>query len=124
MEAISALEKTSSLIAPHLLVSEIRTIAADDLWMSQCYGQTCAAFHFTWKQNVAAINKVLPMIEDEIAPFRARPHWGKLFTTRQDTLAGLYKRLPDFRDLTEHHDPDGKFRNAFVSRNIFAVESN
>ena len=72
---------------PHLLISEIRTIAADDLWMSPCYKQPSVAIHFTWKQDWDAVRELLPVIEKELAPYKARPHWGKLFTMPRRRVA-------------------------------------
>ena len=119
VEAILAVERLRDQITPHLLISEIRTIAADDLWMSPCYKQSCVTIHFTWKQDWPAVSKLLPVIEKELAPFKARPHWGKLFTTNPATLKSIYSKMPDFIELAKKYDPQGKFRNEFLSRNIF-----
>ncbi len=59
------------------------------------------------------------MIEAQLAPFGARPHWGKLFTTPATHLEALYPRLSDFRQLLRHYDPEGKFRNRFLDTYIF-----
>jgi alditol oxidase len=115
-EAILAVNSLSDRIAPLLFVSELRTVAADDLWMSPCYRRASLAIHFTWKPDWAAVKEVLPMIERQLAPFEARPHWGKLFTMAP---ARLYERLPDFRNLVELYDPAGKFRNDYLSANLF-----
>ena len=76
VDAILAVENLRDQITPHLLISEIRTIAADNLWMSPCYKQPCVAIHFTWKQDWPDVSKLLPVIEKELGPFQARPHWG------------------------------------------------
>ncbi len=107
-------------VSPHLLISEIRTIAADDLWMSPCYKQPCVTIHFTWKQDWPAVRKLLPVIEKELAPFKARPHWGKLFTTPPAELKSIYEKLPAFIELCKTYDPQGKFRNEFLNTNIFS----
>ncbi len=120
--AITALHAINGLrdhISPILQISEIRTVAADDLWMSPFYKQDCVAIHFTWQKNWPAVKGVLPLIESALAPFDARPHWGKLFTMPASQLATLYPKLPDFRDLLRTYDPDGKFRNAFLDTYIF-----
>ena len=96
MEAILAVERLRDQVGPHLLISEIRAIAADDLWMSPCYKQACVTIHFTWKQEWDAVSKLLPVIERELAPFKARPHWGKLFTTSPEQLKSIYGKLPEF----------------------------
>jgi xylitol oxidase len=119
VEAILAIERLRDQVGPHLLISEIRTIAADDLWLSPCYRQPCITIHFTWKQDWPAVRKLLPVIEKQLAPFNARPHWGKLFSTSPSELKSVYKKLPDFIDLSKKYDPNGKFRNEFLNTNIF-----
>jgi xylitol oxidase len=118
MEAIRAIERLRDRITPHLFISEIRTIAADALWMSPHYRRPSLAIHFTWKPNWSAVRQVLPVIERELAPFGARPHWGKLFTTPPAQFAKLYERLPDFQKLVREYDPKGKFRNEFLRETI------
>jgi xylitol oxidase len=118
VDAILAIARMRQPIGPHLFISEIRAVAADNLWMSPCYRQESVAIHFTWKQDWPAVSKLLPAIEKELAPFKAKPHWGKLFTMAPSALASLYERLPDFRSLAATYDPRGKFRNEFVNRYI------
>jgi len=119
VEAILAVERLRDQVGPYLLISEIRAIAADDLWMSPCYKQACVTIHFTWKQDWPAVSKLLPVIERELAPFSARPHWGKLFTTSPAQLKAIYQKMPEFIELSKRYDPQGKFRNEFLNRNIF-----
>jgi alditol oxidase len=119
VEAILAISRLGGQIGPHLLTSEIRSIAADDLWLSPCYQQDSVALHFTWKQDWPAVSQLLPMIENELAPFEAKPHWGKLFTMDPATLQKKYSRLPEFRALAQQLDPRGKFRNDFLNHYIF-----
>jgi xylitol oxidase len=119
-EAILAVERLHEQVSPHLLITEIRAIAADDLWMSPCYKQDCVTIHFTWKQDWPAVSKLLPVIEKELAPFDARPHWGKLFTTSPAVLRKIYGRMPEFVELAKKYDPAGKLRNEFLVRNVFA----
>ena len=118
-DALQAVQSTREYIAPYLLISEIRTIAADNLWMSPCYQQTSVALHFTWKLDWPAVRELLPLVEEQLAPFNARPHWGKLFTMSPATLQSRYKKLQDFRDLLQQFDPQGKFRNAFLDTYLF-----
>ena len=121
LAAFHAIDELREHITPILQISELRTIAADNLWMSPCYQQACVAIHFTWKMDWPAVSQVLPVIEERLAPFRARPHWGKLFTMRPEDLQARYAKLPEFRDLLRHYDPQGKFRNAFLDAYIFGV---
>jgi xylitol oxidase len=117
--AIRAVAKLREQIAPLILISEIRTIAADKLWMSPCYEQASVAIHFTWKQNWPAVCELLPIIEEKLAPFDARPHWGKLFTIPPARVQSLYKKLPEFRELLSSFDLQGKFRNAFLDTYVY-----
>ena len=120
VEAILAVERLHEQVSPHLLISEIRTIAADDLWLSMCYRQPSVAIHFTWKQDWPAVRNVLPVIEKELSPFEPRPHWGKLFTMAPGDLRARYEKLGDFVNLAKKYDPKGKFRNDFLNQNLFA----
>jgi xylitol oxidase len=122
VDAILALERMRDQITPHLMITEIRAIAADDLWMSPCHGQDSIAIHFTWKQDWPAVSRLLPVIEKELSAFGARPHWGKLFTMSPSVLRSRYERLPDFLALARKYDPQGKFRNAFLDRNVYGRE--
>ena len=119
LDAILAIEKKGDQIFPQLMISEIRTIAADNFWMSPCYKQDSVAIHFTWKQHTEEVMKLLPMIEAELAPFKYRPHWGKLFTITPAVLKSRYEKLPDFLQLLKNYDPQGKFRNAYLDLNIY-----
>ena len=121
LDAILAVQRLHEMVSPHLLITEIRTIAADGLWMSPCYKQPCVTIHFTWKQDWPAVSKILPVIEKELTPFRVRPHWGKLFTMSREQLKPSYEKLPEFVALCNQFDPKGKFRNSFLNRNIFGA---
>jgi len=119
VEAIGAVERLRDHVSPHLMITELRTIAADDLWMSPCYERPSLAIHFTWKQDWPSVRKVLPMIERELAPFEVRPHWGKLFTIPSAQLQKRYPRSGEFKQLVAEHDPRGTFRNAFLSETLY-----
>jgi alditol oxidase len=118
-EALTALEKLHERLTPSLYISEIRTVAADDLWLSPFYQRPSVAFHFTWKQDIEAVMRLIPLIEESLAPYGPRPHWGKLFTMPPALLQQQYERLDDFRQLALRYDPAGKFRNEYLDRNIF-----
>lgn len=119
VEAILAVARLREQISPHLLITEIRTIAADDLWMSMAYQRSSVAIHFTWKPDWPAVKQVLPVIEKELAPYEPRPHWGKLFTLPPGELRSRYAKLPEFTRLAAELDPKGKLRNDFLNRNVF-----
>ena len=117
--ALQALRELGTRIRPHLMISELRTIAADDLWLSMAFETDCVGIHFTWKRDPAGVDSVLPGIEAALAPLGARPHWGKHFLMSGSDLEERYDRLPDFRRLAARLDPRGAFRNAFLARTIF-----
>jgi xylitol oxidase len=119
VEAILAVERLREHVSPHLMISELRTVDADRLWMSPCYNRASLAIHFTWKQDWESVRKVLPMIERELAPFEVRPHWGKLFTLAPAQLQARYEKCGDFKQLVKQHDPRGKFRNEFLAANLY-----
>ncbi len=115
--AIQAIHELREKISPHLQVCEIRTMAADDLWMSPFYQQDCIGIHFTWKQDWQNVSKVLPEIEKSLLPLGAKPHWGKLFVTSASDLQKAYgDQFLRFSQLLKQHDPDGKFRNPYMDR--------
>jgi xylitol oxidase len=119
VEAIEAVARLGKQVGPHLFITEIRTIAADDLWMSTAHKQTSVTIHFTWKPETEAVLKLLPVIEKELAPFNARPHWGKVFTLSPKVLQSRYEKLDDFKKLVAEYDPKGKFRNDFLAHHIY-----
>jgi xylitol oxidase len=112
--ALRAIDGVRDLVAPVLQVSEIRTVAADDLWLSPAYGRDSVAIHFTWVADTVRVLPVVRAVEAALAPFDARPHWGKVFTTDPRVVAAAYPRMDDVRRLLEDQDPGGRFRNDFV----------
>ena len=111
VEALHAVAALSDQIAPVLLTSEIRTVAADDLWLSPAYHRDSVALHFTWIADEAAVAPVVSAVEAALAPFAPRPHWGKVFSTPPRMMAAQYERWPDFTALSQRFDPDGVLRN-------------
>jgi alditol oxidase len=116
-----ALAPIAAELAAVLQVSEIRTVAADGLWLSPACQRGTVAVHFTWINDWPAVAPVLALVEKQLGPLRARPHWGKLFTTAPAVVHGCYERAGDFRDLMRRYDPAGKFRNDLLDRYFPAV---
>ena len=112
--AFAAIRGLADDVAPLLHVSEVRTVRADDLWLSPAYDRDSVTFHFTWVKDPAAVIPVLAAIEELLMPMGARPHWGKLTTVAPAEIIALYDRAPEFEQLTQRCDPTGKFRNRFV----------
>lgn len=116
--AIEALRAHAGALRPVLQVSEIRTIAADTLWMSPQYGEDTVAFHFTWTPEGDAVRRAVGAVETALEPFGPRPHWGKVFHAGAAAIAPRYARLPDFVSLAGRLDPRGAFRNAWLERHV------
>ncbi|WP_020118946.1 FAD-binding protein [Streptomyces canus] len=114
VEALHAVDAVRETVAGVLQICEVRTVAADEQWLSPSYGRDTVALHFTWIEDTAAVLPVVRGLEEALAPFDARPHWGKVFTTPTDVLGERYPRLGDFRKLARELDPEAKFANAFV----------
>jgi alditol oxidase len=117
--AIKTVHALADVVRPMLQVSEIRTVAADRLWMSPHYQQDTIAIHFTWHPDPAGVEQVLVELEAALAPCQARPHWGKVFLADASTVAPLYERLPDFKRLVDRLDPRGAFRNPWLTNRVF-----
>jgi xylitol oxidase len=115
--AIEAVRGIGGLIAPLVRSAEIRTVAADEFWLSSAYHQDSFGIHFTWRPEPRAVAEVVGQIEDAIAAFDPRPHWGKVFGEKLD-IGAYYPRLADFRELAARYDPAGVFRNPFLARTI------
>ncbi|GAB2573896.1 D-arabinono-1,4-lactone oxidase [Kribbella endophytica] len=113
--AIDQMRALGNEMAPVIQVSELRTIAADTLWLSPSQGRDTVAFHFTWIQDEAAVRPVVESLENALLPLGARPHWGKVFAADAATLQVCYPKVPDFTELAKRHDPEGKFRNDYLN---------
>jgi alditol oxidase len=116
--ALQALDAIRDRIAPVLHVAEVRTVAADDQWLSAASGRDSAALHVTWISDEVAVRPVVDAVEAALAEFDARPHWGKVFSTPPERLATLWPHLADFVAAARKADPEGKFRNAFLDRHL------
>jgi len=116
VDALDAVARIRDRVAPVLQVCEIRTVAADELWLSMNHSRDSVAIHFTWVADATAVTPVIAAVEQALAPYAPRPHWGKLFGIGRDELAGRYSRWDDFADLLVRYDPAGVFHNDFLDR--------
>ena len=114
--ALRAVRELAPVIQPVLFVSELRTAASDDLWLSGAYQRDFLAIHFTWHNDDAGVRAVLPLVEEALAPFGARPHWGKLHLFDAAAIARVHPRLADARAVFERLDPEGRFVNSHLTR--------
>ncbi|SCL16992.1 xylitol oxidase [Micromonospora nigra] len=116
--ALAALDGVAHLITPVLQVSELRTVAADPLWLSPNHDRDSLAVHFTWIADAARVLPVVAEVERVLAPFHPRPHWGKVFGVDAAALAASYPRWDDFRALRRRLDPNGVFATAELDRHL------
>jgi len=114
VDALRMLRSLGDRISPHLHATEIRTVAADDLWLSPAYERDSLCIGFTWRKHPTEVMALLADIEAALATYEPRPHWGKLFTFSDADLARRFPRLPDFLELTTTYDPTSKFSNTFI----------
>jgi len=117
-EAIRRIFALGSEITPVLFISEIRTVAADEQWLSPAYKNDRVGIHFTWKPDREGVERVLPIIEAELADLNPIPHWAKVFRLDPEVVRSRYPRLKDFQELARDLDPRGKFRNNFLDRYV------
>jgi alditol oxidase len=120
--AIEAVRGLAGVVRPLLLVSELRTMAADAGWMSPQHGTDTVGLHFTWRREPEDVGRALVALEDALAPFAARPHWGKVFVADAASIAPRYERHPDFVALAERLDPRGAFVNPWLRRHVLGPE--
>jgi xylitol oxidase len=114
LEAIDAVARVREQLLPVIQVNELRTVAADDLWLSMNYQRDSLGLHFTWIADTAAVLPVVDALEEQLAPLEARPHWGKVFTLDPAAVRSRYPRFADFQALVGKYDPAGVFRNAWL----------
>lgn len=118
--AMLALRSIAEVVDPVLFQSELRTIAADGMWLSPANGRETLGIHFTFRPDPQGVAAALPVIEQALAPFDARPHWGKLFDMGAPRIGELYERMGDFRALAIELDPDAKFHNEFLEKHVYS----
>ncbi|MGV8895627.1 MAG: FAD-binding protein [Rhodoglobus sp.] len=118
VQALEVLRTLGEQISPHLLISEIRTAAADSLWLSPAYEQDVLCIGLTLAKHPAEVAALLPVIEEALAPFAPRQHWGKLFHFGADIIGRRFPRIADFKNLRTQYDPEGKFWNLFLERTL------
>jgi len=117
--AVAIIRALGESLSPTLIAAEVRTVAADDLWLSAGSRGPYACFHFTFARDWPAVQALLPKIEAALDPLEPLPHWGKVFAMAPQTIATRLPRLCDFRELVQAFDPAGKFRNAYLDRVVF-----
>ncbi|WP_407361245.1 D-arabinono-1,4-lactone oxidase [Microbacterium sp. LBN7] len=115
-DALRALREVAAAFTEHLIWTELRTAAADDLWLSGAYRRETFIIHFTWENRSAEVAAALRLIERTLAPFEARPHWGKNHLFERECIERVVPRLADARAVFERLDPTGRFVNEHLVR--------
>jgi xylitol oxidase len=118
VEAIQRIHGLREQISPLLMISEIRTVAADQLWLSPCYRGNSVGLHFTWRSEPKKIQELLPILEETLQDLDPIPHWGKISTLPAAVLESRYSKLNDFRKLVEEFDPEGRCANEFLREGV------
>ncbi|MGW1778025.1 FAD-binding protein [Streptomyces sp. NPDC002143] len=113
-EALYAIDGIRQTVSRVLQICEVRTVAADEQWLSPSYGRDTVALHFTWIEDTTAVLPAVRAVEAALEPFEPRPHWGKVFEMPAGVVRTRYPRIDDFTALARVLDPAGKFTNAFV----------
>lgn len=113
--ALAGLRAIADRVAPVLHIAELRTIAADELWLSPTYGRDSVGFHFTWIRDLDRVRPVVGLVESVLLPLDARPHWGKVWTADPATVRRRYPRAEDFVALRRRLDPQEKFANGYLT---------
>ncbi|MFB7894526.1 D-arabinono-1,4-lactone oxidase [Microbacterium sp. NPDC056044] len=114
--ALSAVRTLGDSIRPHLIWTELRTAAADELWLSPAYRRDVAIIHFTWHNQPDDVAAAVARVEAVLEPFGARPHWGKVHGFDRAAIERVHPRLADARAVFERLDPEGRFSNAHLAR--------
>ncbi|MET3449890.1 D-arabinono-1,4-lactone oxidase [Curtobacterium sp. 1544] len=116
VDALQALRPLQSMFAPLLIAAEVRTVAPDTAWLAPSSGRQSVGIHFTFRRDADAVAAAVQRIEEALAPFDARPHWGKVSAASAERLHEVYPRLDAFAAVARDLDPAGKFRNDFLTR--------
>ncbi len=81
--------------------------------MSPHYQRSSIGIHFTWKK-ADAVYEFIKVVEAVLAPFKYRPHLGKVFSASPGYLKSVMPKMGDFTKLVHQIDPTNKFGNAFA----------
>lgn len=116
-QIVGAIEVVHSLaheVNPVLIITEIRSIAQDDAWLSPMRRGDSIALHFTFKNDVPAVTRVVEKLEAALAPFNPIPHWGKVNGFTGEQLAAVHPKLAEARTVFDELDPEGKFSSPYL----------
>jgi alditol oxidase len=112
--AVKQLNQLAELINPILIITEIRTIASDQAWLSPMLRGDSVALHFTWRNDPAAVNDAVQQIEAKLGDYGIIPHWGKVNAFDKSRLAAVHSRISDAREVFDELDPMRKFSSEYL----------
>ena len=94
---------------------EVRSAAADDLWLSTASGRATGyiAVHRFFREDEQPYFRAVEAI---MRAHDGRPHWGKMHHRAADDLGPAYPHFDDFVALRDRLDPDRVFANAYLDQ--------
>jgi L-gulono-1,4-lactone dehydrogenase len=113
VQAVRRVADTGGFAIPFPI--EVRFAAADDALLSPANGRDSCyiAVHMfekmPWQGYFACVDEIM-------AGYEGRPHWGKRHFQTAETLKGLYPEWDRFKSVHRRLDPDGRFANEYVRR--------
>ncbi len=97
-------------------IQELRFTRADPFWLSPSYGRDSIWLSMYNIDTDKRWRAQRELFEDFARRHGGRPHWGKEADFDPAYLGQRYERFDDFARLMADYDPDGKFRNPWLSR--------
>lgn len=114
--SIDAVRSTADHFSDVLMVTEIRTVATDQLLLSPQFDQETVSLHFTWANRPSEVAEAVSAVEHALAPFAPRAHLGKVFSKG---LTGIDSARRDrFVEQCRTWDPNQVFWSQWLEENL------
>jgi L-gulonolactone oxidase len=114
-----AVERALALVAERRIPTgfpfEVRFVAGDDALLSPAHGRD-TLYLAVHQYRGMPFEDFFAAIEDLLAGYGGRPHWGKRNTLTAEMLAPRYPEWDTFLAVRDRFDPDRVFANAGVRR--------
>jgi FAD/FMN-containing dehydrogenase len=111
--AVEAVRDTMLRFSDQRFPLEVRTVAAEDGWLSPMYGRDSVSISVSGTPG-SDYWPFLRAVDATLAPFDARPHWGKLNCFDRQRFRDAYPRFDDFVEYRRSADPHGVFLNDYT----------
>eukprot|EP00898_Chlorokybus_atmophyticus_P003301 jgi/Chlat1/3972/Chrsp26S04222 len=102
---------------------EVRFVAADDVWLSPCYGrETCYIGVIMYRPfgadvpSAEYVKKYFDKYEALMLSLDGRPHWAKPHSLRKPDFQKSYPKFDDFLEVRSELDPHHLFSNKYLQR--------